>query len=303
MLTDGFELIHPSFASLVLPNVHVDVLWTGGRWLEGPCYVPASRCLLFSDIPNDRVMRWDEPSGAVSVFQSPAGYQNGRALDRAGRVVFCEHGGRRVARTEHDGLVTVIASHYRGALLNSPNDVVVRSDGSVWFTDPTYGIDCDYEGHAAPSQQEGSFVYRVDPVSGAVEAVATDFLKPNGLAFSPDERTLYVADSGASHQPDGPRHIRTLAVADDGRSLRDEGVLAVSDAGIFDGFRIDREGNLWIGAGDGVHCLSPDGTLLGKIRLPETAANVAFGGPKRNRLFITATRTLYAVYLRINGLV
>jgi gluconolactonase len=302
MLTDWFEALDPRFASLVLPNVHVDALWACGRWLEGPCYIPAARCLLFSDIPNDRVMRWDEPTGAVTVFQSPAGHQNGRTLDRAGRVVACEHGGRRVIRTEPDGSLTVIADSYDGAPLNSPNDVVVRCDGSVWFTDPTYGIDSDYEGVAAPSRQSGRHVYRADPDTGAVVVVAADFVQPNGLAFSPDEQTLYVADSGASHHPDGPRHIRAFAVSPDGRSLSGGAVLATAQAGVYDGFRLDRSGNLWAGAQDGVHCLSPQGDLLGRIRLPETASNVCFGGPRRNRLFITATRTLYAVYLQTSGL-
>jgi gluconolactonase len=191
----------------------------------------------------------------------------------------------------------VLASHHEGRRLNSPNDVVVKSDGSVWFTDPTYGIDSDYEGDAAPSEIGGSHVYRIDPDDGRLDAVVTDMSKPNGLAFSPDEQWLYVVDTGISHAPDGPRHIRRHRVQADGRGE----VLATCSAGLFDGLRVDVDGNLWAGAGDGVHCLAPDGTLIGKIRVPEVVANVCFGGPKRNRLFICATRSLYAVYLKARG--
>ncbi len=302
MLTDSFEIIDPRFRALVVENARVEQLWTGGRWAEGPAYVPAGRYVLFSDIPNDRVMRFDEISGATSVFSNPCGFQNGRTLDRIGRVISCEHGGRRVSRIEHDGTVTDLASTFEGKRLNSPNDVVVKSDGSIWFTDPTYGIDSDYEGHVADSEIGASYVYRIDPQSGEIAAVATDFKKPNGLAFNADETQLYVSDTGLSHDPAGPHHIRVLDVAVDNKSLVPGGkVFATCDAGLFDGFRFDRAGNIWTSAGDGVHCFAPDGTLLGKIRLPEAAANVEFGGPKRNRLFICATQSLYAVYLRVNG--
>lgn len=302
MLTDWFEVLDPRFSALVFANAHVENLWTGARWTEGPAYVPAGRYLLFSDIPNDRVMRFDEQNGEVTVFSDRSGFQNGRTLDLAGRVVSCEHGGRRVSRIEHDGSVTDLASSYSGKRLNSPNDVVVKSDGSIWFTDPTYGIDSDYEGHQAISEIGASFVYRIDPETGEITAVVTDFAKPNGLAFNHDETKLFISDTGQSHDPDGPHHIRVLDVAADGKSLLPgRAVFATCDTGLFDGFRFDAAGNIWTSAGDGVHCYAPDGCLLGKIKLPEVAANVEFGGPKRNRLYICASQSLYSVYLRTKG--
>jgi len=300
MLTADFEVRDARFLALVLKNVHVERLHTGCRWTEGPAYFPAGRYLVFSDIPNERMMRYDETDGSVSVFRQPSGFSNGNTRDRQGRLVTCEHGGRRVTRTEHDGSLTVLADSFEGKRLNSPNDVVVRSDGSVWFTDPTYGIDSDYEGHAAPSEIGASHVYRIAP-DGTVSAVATDFVKPNGLAFSPDERALYVADTGATHVPDGPRHIRRFDVSDDGARLSGGGVFATCEQGLFDGFRFDRAGNLWTSAADGVHVYAPDGVLLGKIRIPETVANVCFGGARRNRLYICGTTSLYAVYVRTTG--
>jgi gluconolactonase len=206
-----------------------------------------------------------------------------------------------LTRTEHDGSRTVLVERYQGKRLNSPNDVVVKSDGSIWFSDPTYGIDSDYEGDAAPSEIGASFVYRYDPSSGDCAAVATDFAKPNGLAFSPDERLLYIADTGATHVKDGPRHIRRFAVGPNGRALSGGEVFATCDTGLFDGFRLDVRGNIWTSAGDGVHCYNPDGTLLGKINVPEVVANVCFGGPKRNRLFIAATTSLYAIFVQTQG--
>ncbi|VAW15646.1 Gluconolactonase [hydrothermal vent metagenome] len=301
MLTDWFEVNDPGFMSLVFENVHVEKLWTGARWLEGPAYVAAGKYLLFSDIPNDQVLRFDEVSGAVTKFAGPSGFQNGRTIDNQGRVVSCEHGGRRVSRIEHDGSVTVLADAFEGKKLNSPNDVVVKSDDSIWFTDPTYGIDSDYEGHKGTSEIGASYVYRIDGQSGEIDAVARDFSKPNGLAFSLDETKLYISDTGLSHNPEWPHHIRVLKVGEDGKSLADNSVFATCDNGVFDGFRLDCLGNIWTSAGDGVHCYTPDGTLLGKILLPEAVANVEFGGPKRNRMFICASQSLYAVYLRVNG--
>jgi len=300
MLSANFEVHDERFLSLVIDNVHVERLWSGARWCEGPVYVPAGRYLLFSDIPNDRLMRWDETTGSVDVFQQGCGYQNGHTLDAQGRVISCEHGGRRVVRGEPDGSTTVLAAHFRGQRFNSPNDVIVAADGGIWFTDPTYGIDSDYEGHASPSDIGASHLYRIDPAHGGVEAVGTDFVQPNGLAFSPDGRLLYVVDSGFSHGSAGPRHIRAFEMVE-GRHLGPSRVLATCDIGIFDGLRVDALGNLWVGAGDGVRCLSPEGVLLGCIRLPETASNVAFGGAKGNRLFICATQTLYSVYLKVSG--
>jgi gluconolactonase len=302
MLTASFEVLHDRFARLALGNVHLERLYTGCRWSEGPVYVPAGRYLLWSDIPNDRVMRWDESDGSVSVFQAPAFNANGHTLDRQGRVITCEHRGRCVSRIEHDGSRTVLASHFNGRRLNSPNDVVVKSDDSIWFTDPTYGIDSNYEGDAAASEMGASQVYRIDAQSGQVSAVIDHMEKPNGLAFSPDEKWLYVVDTGVSHRPDGPRDVRRYAVSSDGRTVQGKGqLLASATVGLFDGLRVDVEGNLWLGAGDGVHCLSPEGQLIGKIRVPEVVANVCFGGPKRNRLFICGTQSLYSIYVRTTG--
>ena len=296
-LTSDFKVIDPRFRALVFPNVHVETLHTGCRWAEGPAWFAAGRYLVWSDIPNDRMLRWDETDGSVSVFRQPAMNSNGHTVDLQGRLVSCEHRGRCVSRTGHDGSRSVLASHFEGKRFNSPNDVVVKSDGSLWFTDPSYGIDSDYEGEAATSEIGARNVYRVSADGGPIECVASGFVQPNGLAFSPDERLLYVADTGATHVPDGPRHIRCFQVNPDGRSLAGGKVFATSTAGLFDGFRIDVHGNLWSSAGDGVHCYGSDGTLLGKIRLPEAAANVCFGGAKLNRLFICATTSLYAVYL------
>ncbi|GLW12449.1 gluconolactonase [Microtetraspora sp. NBRC 13810] len=268
-------------------------LFDGCRWAEGPVYFPAHRSLVWSDIPNDRMLRWDEETGTVAPFRRPAGYTNGNTLDGQGRLVTCEHGGRRVTRTEHDGSITVIADRHQGRRLNSPNDVVVRSDGSIWFTDPSYGIDSDYEGHRAESEIGGCHVYRVDPVSGRVDLVAGDFEQPNGLAFSLDERFIYIADSERGH-------IRRFRVGDDG-TLSAGDVFARCTKGVFDGIRLDAEGRVWAAAEDGVHCHDPDGTLIGKILFPETVSNLVFGGPKRNRLFVTATTSVYSVLLTVNG--
>jgi gluconolactonase len=302
MLTQDFEVIDERFRRLVLGNVHVERLWTGCRWAEGPAWFGAGRYLVWSDIPNDRMLRWDETDGSVSVFRQPSRNSNGNTVDREGRLVTCEHRGRCVTRTEHDGSRTVLASHCDGKRLNSPNDLVVRSDGSIWFTDPTYGIDGDYEGDAAESEIGASHVYRLGS-DGALTAVATDFVKPNGLAFSPDERLLYVADTGATHDPDGPRHIRRFEVDAEGGDLSGGAVFATCEVGLFDGFRLDTHGNVWTSAGDGMHCYAPDGTLIGKILIPEVVANLCFGGPKRNRLFICATTSLYAVYVNARAAV
>jgi gluconolactonase len=295
-----FEIFDERFKECVKTSARLDKLYEGCRWAEGPAYFPAGRYLVWSDIPNDRMLRWDETTGVVGVFRQPAGYSNGNTVDGQGRLVSCEHGNRRVTRTEHDGSITVIADNYQGKRLNSPNDVVVSSDGAVWFTDPMYGIDGDYEGYRAESEIGACHVYRVDPVTGECRIAASDFVRPNGLAFSPDERRLYVSDTGATHVPDGPRHIRVFDVRDDG-TLSGGEVFATCTAGIFDGFRLDEAGRIWASAEDGVHCYHPDGTLLGKVRVPEPVANVEFGGPRGNRLFITATTSLYAVLLPVVG--
>ncbi|MEM8786706.1 MAG: SMP-30/gluconolactonase/LRE family protein [Pseudomonadota bacterium] len=295
----GFEAIEPAFEGCLIGHARVERLWTGARWSEGPAWFAAGRYLVWSDIPNDRMLRFDETDGSVSVFRQPARNSNGNTVDRQGRLVSCEHLARRVTRTEHDGSVTVIADSYRGQRLNSPNDVVVKSDGSIWFTDPSYGILMDYEGARAESEIGACHVYRVDP-SGEIAIAADDYVKPNGLAFSPDERHLYIADTGITHDPAGPKHIRRHAVADD-NSLTGGEVFATCAAGLFDGFRVDREGRIWSSAADGVHCLDPEGRLIGKVKIPELVANVCFGGPKLNRLFICGTTSLYSVYLNVNG--
>jgi gluconolactonase len=263
-------------------------LFSGGRWLEGPAYHPAGRFVLFSDIPNDRVLRYDEVSERTDVFLTPAGFSNGRTVDRHGRFVACEHGERRVTRTEHDGSVTVLATAYQGHRLNSPNDVVEHSDGSIWFTDPSYGIHSDYEGHEAPSEINSRNVYRIDQDGSDLTAVVDDFAQPNGLAFSSDERQLFIVDSQRNH-------IRVFDV--DHGKLRGGDVFCADDQG-YDGIRFDHLGRLWGAAHDGLHCYDPDGTLIGKLRLPEITSNLTFGGRQRNHLYITATRSLYS--LRVN---
>jgi len=295
-----YEVLDRRFARLINQSAKLELLDTTSRWAEGPVYVPAGRYLLWSDIPSDRIMRWDEPSGHVSVFRSPSQNANGNTLDRQGRLITCEQLTRRVTRTEHDGSITVLADRVAGKRFNSPNDVVVASDGSIWFTDPTYGIDSDYEGRRAASEIGSSRLYRVDGSDGSVRVMGDDFIQPNGLAFSPDERRLYVSDTGRTHVEGGPAHIRVFDVNDE--KLTGGDVFAESRAGLFDGFRLDEPGNVWAGAGDGVHCYATDGTLLGVIRVADAVANVCFGGPARNRLFVCATTEVYAVYLRTNGI-
>lgn len=271
------------------------ILFDDGRWLEGPSYSPQGRFLLFSDIPNDRVLRYDEVTGRVDVWAQPAGFENGRTVDSQGRFLSCQHGNRRVVRREHDGSTTVLADAYAGHPLNSPNDVVAHSDGSVWFTDPTYGILTEYEGHRAAELLGSRNVYRwaADPRSGdASLTVVTDALtQPNGLAFSPDESLLYVSDS----------ERRTVTVFDvDGGELRSGREFASSHAG-YDGLRLDDQGRVWAATGEGVHVYHPDGALLGVLRLPEIVANLEFGGPQRNLLYITATTRLYAIRVTVEG--
>lgn len=288
-----YEVLDERFRRCFNKNARLDHLYSGCRWAEGPAYFPAGRYLVWSDIPNDRMLRYDEATESVGVFRSPAGYTNGHTVDRLGRLVSCEHGNRRVTRTEPDGSIGVLADRFEGRRLNSPNDVVVRSDGSVWFSDPAYGIDSDYEGHKAPMEQPECYLFRIDP-SGSLSVAADGFSRPNGLAFSVDERRLYVSDTG------GPDHIRAFDVADD-LSLSGGEVFAECTCGVFDGFRLDTEGRIWTSAADGVHVYDPDGTLLGKVLVPEVVANVCFGGPKRNRLYICATTSLYAILLPVNG--
>ena len=282
-----FEVLDPRFAGTG-GDRSVARLFSGGRWLEGPGYHAAGRFVLFSDIPNDRILRYDEVNERTDVFLTPAGFTNGRTVDRQGRFVTCEHGERRVTRTEHDGSVTALATSYDGRRLNSPNDVVEHSDGSIWFTDPSYGIHTDYEGHEASSEIGSRNVYRLDPENGNLTAVVEDFAQPNGLAFSPDERRLFIVDSEL-------HHIRVFN-ADHGAITGGE-VFCADDQG-YDGIRFDHLGRLWGAAHDGLHCYHPDGSLIGKLHLPEITANLAFGGRQRNHLYITATSSLYG--LRVN---
>ncbi|MCK8779938.1 SMP-30/gluconolactonase/LRE family protein [Rhizobium sp. NTR19] len=295
-----FQVLDARFARLVNPSARLEQLYGGCRWAEGPAYFAGGRYLIWSDIPNDRMLRYDENDGHVSVFRQPANFSNGNTTDRHGRLVTCEHGGRRVSRTEHDGSVVTIADRWDGKRLNSPNDVVVRSDGSIWFTDPTYGIDTDYEGHRAPSEIGACHVYRVDPQTMAIEPVITDMVRPNGLAFSLDESQLYVVDTGRTHGEHYPAHMRVFDVDRAGK-VSGGRVFADCTVGLFDGFRLDEDGRIWTSAGDGVHCYDPDGTLIGKILVPEMTANCVFGGPKRNILYICATSSLYAIRLMVNG--
>jgi len=288
-----FTLVDQRFARLDGDFV-VQRLHTGARKSEGPVYFAAGRYLVWSDIPNERLLRWDETSGAVGVFRENTGHANGNTIDRQGRLITCEQGARRVTRTEHDGTITVLATHWDGKRLNSPNDVVVRADGSIWFTDPAYGIDDDYEGHRAESEIGACHVYRLDP-DGTVTAVATDFTRPNGLAFSPDEQRLYIVDTRQE-----PSHIRVFEVLTD-NTLEGGEIFAECDFGRFDGIRLDDAGRVWAAAWDGVHCFHPDGTLIGKLLLPESVSNLAFGGPRRNDLFITAGGSLYSLKVTFTG--
>jgi len=297
-----YQIHDARFLELIIPGARLRHLHDGGLWAEGPVYVPDAHALLWSDVRRNRCMRLDVATEAVTQHRQPADFNNGHTLDRQGRVIACEHGTRSVVRFEADGSRTVLADHFRGRRLNSPNDVVVASDDSVWFTDPTYGIDGYEEGHPAESELPGCYVYRVDPATGEATAEITDMVRPNGLAFSLDERSLYVADTGVSHVPDGPRHIRRYDVdLAAGRVTGGGAVFAVCPVGVFDGFRIDAADRIWASGRLGVHCYDPDGTLLGTVRLPETCSNLEFGGSDRVTLYMTATTSLYALDVAVSG--
>lgn len=295
-----YEVLDRRFERVINPMAKVERLATGGRWTEGPVYFPAGRYLLWSDVAADLIFRYDESDDHVSVFRRPADIANGNTVDRQGRLVTCEHRTRRVTRTEHDGTITTVADRWRGKRLNSPNDVVVKSDGTIWFTDPSYGIADDYLGRRGEAEIDGCYVFRGDPANGEVTAAATDFVRPNGLAFSPDEARLYIVDSGRTVDPRHPAHIRVFDVTA-GNQLSGGSVFAECGAGMFDGIRVDEAGNVFASSAEGIHCFEPGGALIGKILVPEVVSNCAFGGLLRNRLFITATTSLYAVYLITNG--
>ena len=284
-------------------NAAIERIATGFRWAEGPAWFGDGGYLVFSDIPNNRMLRWTESDGHLSVFRAPSHYTNGNTRDRAGRLISCEHDTRRVTRTELDGAVTVLMDGFQGKPLNAPNDVVVAADGAIWFTDPGYGIDGPYEGHKADAELPRQ-VYRLDPTTGSARVVADDFTRPNGLCFSPDERRLYIVDTGISHG--GPSHIRVFDV--EGDSLCNSRVFAEDFApGMTDGLRCDADGNVWCGMGwgdpaeDVVRCYAPNGDLIGKIHLPEGCANLCFGGRKKDRLFMCASTSVYALYVNARG--
>jgi gluconolactonase len=295
----GFESHNRLFARYILPNAQLEELATGFRWIEGPVWMGDAGCLLFQDLPNNRTMRWIEGLG-TSVYRAPSNYANGQTRDREGRLVSCSHRGRCLYRTEHDGRITTLVERYDGKRLNSPNDVIVKSDGSIWFTDPVFGIVNDYEGGRQEPEQPPA-VYRFEPKSSEIRIVAGDFDGPNGLAFSPDERLLYIAEAGAPNVDVPKQYIRVFEVQPDGVTLKGGDIFHKVEPGFSDGFRVDEDGNIWSSAGDGVHCISPRGELLGKVFVPHVVGNVTFGGLARNRLFIGASTTLYSIYLNTRG--
>jgi len=299
----AIRVFDPRFKNLTQPNASVECLYQGTRWSEGPVWFGDMRQVLWSDLPNNRIMRWDEKSGLVSEFRSPSNYANGNTRDRQGRLISCEHLTRRVTRTEYDGSLTVLADRYQGKPLNSPNDVVVKSDDSIWFTDPTFGIDGFYEGEKHAPELKPS-VYRIDGRSAEITLMLDQLVGPNGLAFSPDERILYVVESRSI-----PRTILAYDVSDDGHTLSHEReVINAGPGGTPDGFRVDIAGNLWCGWGmgsdalDGVRVFTPQGEAIGHIALPERCANVCFGGQHRNRLFMAASHGLYSLFVNTQGI-
>jgi gluconolactonase len=299
------EVIDPRFTKYKVVNAAVERLYTGTRWAEGPVWFADGRYLLFSDIPNNRMLRWLEETGEISVFRNPSNYSNGNSRDHQGRLITCEHDTRRVTRTEYDGTITVLMDRFQDKKLNAPNDLAVHSDGAIWFSDPGYGIMSNYEGHKAPFELPAS-VYRFDPKTGEATVVTTDMDKPNGLCFSPDEKRLYIVDTGMPKRTGDPRPIRVYDVVD-GIRLKNGRMFANMSPGSSDGIRCDVDGNVWSAAGwaregyNGVHVFAPDGTLIGKIHLPETCANLCFGGAKKNRLFMAASQSLYSVYVETQG--
>ncbi|HEV2300467.1 MAG TPA: SMP-30/gluconolactonase/LRE family protein [Stellaceae bacterium] len=297
----NIKVLDPRFAPLVLPMAAIEIVASGCRFTEGPVWFGDLRCLIWSDIPNDRMLKWEEETGAVSLFRKPSHYANGNTRDREGRLLTCEHDSQRLVRTEHDGTLTVIAESFEGKRLTAPNDVVVKSDGSIWFSDNGAGTRGNYLGHTA-AQELPYRVYRVDPKTGALAVVVDDMDRPNGLAFSPDERRLYVVDTSNT----GPRTTRVYDVAADGTRLADGRLFFDASPGFADGIRVDCQGNVWAGFSggegeDGVAVFAPDGALIGRILLPERCANLCFGGVKRNRLFMAASQSVYSLFVEAQG--
>tara|TARA_B110000263_G_scaffold221734_1_gene210388 strand:+ start:5386 stop:6318 length:933 start_codon:yes stop_codon:yes gene_type:complete len=302
----GYKVFNDEFYNFIYINKLPERLCTGFAWTEGPVYFSEIETLFFSDIPNNRVMKWKADIG-VSEFMKPSEYINGNIRDKNGNLVSCEHGGRRIIRHYSDGSVDVIANSYEGKRLNSPNDLVMSSDGAIWFTDPPYGINSNAEGYKAKSDLGLNYVFRIDPGTRGVEVVADDFDKPNGIAFSPDEKIIYIADSGAingasdsSFNKDAPHHIRAFDVVD-GHKLINNRLFVDIDFGVPDGLKVDSEGYVWTSAADGVHCYSPEGELYGKIILPEVAANLVFGGQDGSFLFVTASTSVYGITTTRSG--
>ncbi len=296
---DGIHIVDPRFNAFVLPNAPLEKLADGFRWLEGPVWFADLQCLLVSDLPDNRILRWTQ-DGGVSVFRNPSRFANGHTRDNEGRLIGCSHGDRCITRTELDGTVTVLVDRYQGKRLNSPNDVVVRRDGTIWFSDPLYGISSDYEGGKRRAELPAN-LYRFDPRDGSLCVAADDFAGPNGLCFSPDERLLYVSETGAPFASDPVQHLRVFDVIDDGKRLANARVFYKVEPGYTDGLRCDEDGNLWSSAGDGVHCISPEAELLGKIEVPFVVSNLCFGGRHRSRLFICGSHTLYSIYINQRG--
>ncbi|WP_171103273.1 MULTISPECIES: SMP-30/gluconolactonase/LRE family protein [unclassified Ruegeria] len=290
-----YDIVDSRFLDLILHNVQLMQLSSGHMWTEGPVWVPAHQCLYFSDIPNQRIHRWT-PDGQITVFRENSGFANGNTLDAEGRLITCQHGTRSVTRTNHDGSIETLADKYGEKPLNSPNDVVVKADDTIWFTDPTYGIMGNYEGKRAVPEQAARSVFCFDQTTGSTKAVIDSFAQPNGLAFSPDETRLYIADSGASHDRSVPSTVYVCDVTAD-NTLSERAVFAEIKPGIPDGLRVDCHGNVWISSADSVQCFDQDGKLLGRIFVPEVVSNLEFGGPRNTHLFITATTSLYAIHV------
>jgi len=296
---EGFEIRDRRFAHYILANAPLEELASGFRWIEGPVWMGDANCLLFQDLPRNRTMRWTEEDG-VTLFRAPSDYANGQTRDRQGRLIACSHHGRCLYRTEYDGGITTLVTRHDGKRLNAPNGVGVKSDGTIWFTDPLYGIQTDYEGGRQASEQPPA-LYRHNPERDEIRVMAGDFDGPNGLAFSPDERRLYVAETGDQTQDAPKQYIRAFDVSPDGTRLSGGEVFHKVEPGYCDGLRVDEDGNLWSSAADGVHCISPQGELLGKILVPHLVSNLTFGGLAKSRLFIGGSHTLYAIFLNRRG--